>query len=83
MESESLSTHPCRRRATEAIPPSWPDPICSLIVVIGYYIIQYSWTPWTKYVFILVLGMGVCFVLYEGCIRRFATLRLLRDEGST
>jgi len=49
----------------------------TVIVVIGYYIIQYAWTPWTKYFVILLLSMGACFVLYEGCVRRFATLRLL------
>lgn len=47
----------------------------TVIVAIGYYIIQYAWTPWTKYAVILVLSMGTCFVLYEVCVRRFAVLR--------
>jgi glucan biosynthesis protein C len=49
----------------------------TVIVVIGYYIIQCSWMPWTKYVVILVLSMSACFILYEGCVRRFALLRLV------
>jgi peptidoglycan/LPS O-acetylase OafA/YrhL len=47
----------------------------TLIVAIGYYVIQASWTPWTKYVVILALTMVACFVLYEGLVRRFAPLR--------
>ncbi|WP_430390463.1 hypothetical protein [Dyella sp. 20L07] len=49
----------------------------TVIVGIGYYIIQCSWAPWTKYFFILILSMGTCYVLYDGCIRRFAVLRLI------
>ena len=49
----------------------------TVIVVIGYYVIQCSWTPWMKYFVILVLSMSACFVLYEGCVRRFSSLRLL------
>jgi peptidoglycan/LPS O-acetylase OafA/YrhL len=48
----------------------------TVIVVIGYYIIQCAWTPWMKYFVILLLSMSACFVLYEGCVRRFATLRM-------
>lgn len=48
----------------------------TVIVVIGYYVIQRAWTPWTKYVVILLLSMGACLALYEGCIRRSAALRL-------
>jgi peptidoglycan/LPS O-acetylase OafA/YrhL len=49
----------------------------TVIVVIGYVIIPYAWAPWAKYFAILLLSMGACFVLYEGCVRRFAALRLL------
>jgi len=48
----------------------------TIIVAIGYYVIQCAWGPWMKYVAILLLSMGACFVLYEGCVRRFAVLRL-------
>jgi peptidoglycan/LPS O-acetylase OafA/YrhL len=48
----------------------------TVIVVIGYYIIQYPWTPWTKYLVILALSISACFVLYQGCIRQFTALRL-------
>lgn len=49
----------------------------TVIVAIAYYIVQRPWTPWTKYIVIVSLSLGACFVLYEGCVRRFATLRLL------
>jgi glucans biosynthesis protein C len=49
----------------------------TVIVAIGYYVIQCSWTPWTKYFVILVSSMSACFILYEGCVRRFAVLRLV------
>lgn len=49
----------------------------TVIVVIGYYVIQYAWAPWIKYGVILVLSMSACFILYEGCVRRFAVLRFV------
>jgi peptidoglycan/LPS O-acetylase OafA/YrhL len=48
----------------------------TVIVAIGYYVIQCSWTPWLKYFAILLLSMAACWVLYAGCVRRFAVLRL-------
>ncbi|WP_369980052.1 acyltransferase family protein [Xanthomonas bundabergensis] len=48
----------------------------TVIVMIGYYVIQCSWSPWIKYFAILLLSMGACLALYEGCLRRFALLRL-------
>ena len=48
----------------------------TVIVAIGYYVVQYAWLPWIKYVVILALSMSACFVLYERCVRRFALLRL-------
>lgn len=47
----------------------------TVIVAIGYYVIQAPWAPWTKYFAILALTMVACFALYEGCIRRFEPLR--------
>jgi glucans biosynthesis protein C len=49
----------------------------TVIVVIGYYVIQCSWTPWIKYFVVLALSMSACVVLYEGCVRRFAALGLV------
>jgi glucans biosynthesis protein C len=48
----------------------------TVIVVIGYYVIQCPWAPWTKYAVILMLSMGACLVLYQGCLQRFAVLRV-------
>jgi len=47
----------------------------TVIVAIGYYVIQASWSPWTKYFVILALTMATCFVLYEVFVRRFPVLR--------
>lgn len=49
----------------------------TVIVAIGYYVIQAPWAPWTKYFVILALSMAACLVLYEGYVRRFAVLRLV------
>ncbi|MXV08681.1 MULTISPECIES: acyltransferase family protein [unclassified Xanthomonas] len=49
----------------------------TIIVILGYYVIQCSWGPWIKYVVILLLSMAACLVLYEGSLRRFAWLRLV------
>jgi peptidoglycan/LPS O-acetylase OafA/YrhL len=67
--------NPLLRWAREA---SYPVYILhqTVIVAIGYYVIPMAWTPWTKYVVVLVLSMGTCVILYEGCVRRFAALRL-------
>lgn len=47
----------------------------TVIVSVGYYVIQEPWTPWSKYLAVLVLSMGTCLVLYETCIRRVPMLR--------
>lgn len=49
----------------------------TVIVGIGYYVVQRPWTPWTKYFAVLMGSMLACLVLYEGCVRRFAVLRLV------
>jgi glucan biosynthesis protein C len=47
----------------------------TVIVVIGYYVIQRPWAPWTKYWVVLVATLVACVVLYELLVRRFAVLR--------
>jgi peptidoglycan/LPS O-acetylase OafA/YrhL len=49
----------------------------TLIVAIGYYVIQMRWTPWTKYWVVLVATMIGCVAMYELVVRRFGTTRLL------
>ncbi len=49
----------------------------TLIVAIGYYAIQMSWTPWAKYWAVLVGTMLACVLLYEVLVRRFAVMRVL------
>jgi len=49
----------------------------TLIVAIGYYVIQMQWSPWTKYAVVLIATMTGCLVLYEGVVRRFALTRVL------
>lgn len=46
------------------------------IVAMGYYVVQYPWGPWMKYFVILFSSMGLCLVIYEGSVRRFALSRV-------
>jgi glucans biosynthesis protein C len=48
----------------------------TVIIAIGYWVIQQPWNPWTKYAAVLLGTMAICVVLYEG-IRRFNLTRLL------
>lgn len=49
----------------------------TVIVVLGYYVIQLDWTPWAKYWFVLGVTLLSCVLAYQFCIRRFAALRLM------
>lgn len=58
----------------------------TLIVAIGYYVIQASWGPWEKYAAVLITTMVGCFALYEAVVRRFALTRAIfglkeKDSG--
>jgi glucans biosynthesis protein C len=48
----------------------------TVIVAIGYFVIQQPWNAWTKYAVVLLATMAICVVLYEG-IRRVQPARLL------
>jgi len=48
----------------------------TVIVAIGYWIIQQPWNAWTKYAVVLLGTMAICVALYEG-IRRVPLTRLL------
>ena len=49
----------------------------TIIVIIGYYVIQMSWTPWVKYWVVLVATLISCCLLYELVVRRFGVTRLM------
>lgn len=49
----------------------------TVIVAIGYYVIQASWAPWVKYWTVLVATLVSCCVLYELVVRRFGVTRLM------
>ncbi|MDY6946032.1 MAG: acyltransferase family protein [Pseudomonadota bacterium] len=49
----------------------------TVIVVIGYYVIQASWQPWVKYWIVLSATLLSCCALYELVVRRFAVTRLI------
>lgn len=56
----------------------------TVIVLVGYVVVQYPWGPWTKYVVVLLASMAVCLAVYEGCLRRFRGLRFafgMKVEG--
>jgi peptidoglycan/LPS O-acetylase OafA/YrhL len=48
----------------------------TVIIVIGYWVIQQPWNAWTKYAVVLAGTMAICVALYE-IIRRFQLARLL------
>jgi peptidoglycan/LPS O-acetylase OafA/YrhL len=49
----------------------------TVIVAIGYYVIQASWSPWAKYWTVLAATLASCVLLYEFCVRRFSATRLI------
>ena len=49
----------------------------SVIVAMGYYVVQMPWGPWTKYVVVLAATMAICAVSYETVVRRFTVTRVL------
>lgn len=49
----------------------------TVIIVIAYFVIGQSWSPWTKYAIVLVSTLVVSVATYEFLLRRFAFTRLL------
>jgi peptidoglycan/LPS O-acetylase OafA/YrhL len=49
----------------------------TVIVAIGYYVIQTSWQPWVKYWTVLLATLISCCALYELVVRRFGVTRLI------
>lgn len=47
----------------------------TIIVAIGYYVIQAPWSPWTKYWTVLFATLVSCCLLYELVVRRFGVTR--------
>jgi peptidoglycan/LPS O-acetylase OafA/YrhL len=48
----------------------------TVIIAIGYWVIQQPWHAWTKFAVVIVGTIAICVALYEG-IRRFGVTRLL------
>jgi peptidoglycan/LPS O-acetylase OafA/YrhL len=69
-------TNPLLRWARDA---SYPVYIMhqTVIVAIGYYVIQTTWAPWTKYWIVLLATLLVCVIAYEYFARRFALSRFV------
>lgn len=49
----------------------------TLIVAIGYYVIQTASTPWVKYWTVLAITLLGCIALYEFVVRRFGVTRFM------
>ena len=49
----------------------------TVIIAIGYYVIQEAWAPWIKYWIVLSSTLLSCVVIYQFCIRRFTITRLI------
>jgi len=58
----------------------------TVIIIIGYFVIQQAWAPWVKYWVVLGSTLVTCIAIYECLIRRFALPRILfgmkRIDGS-
>ena len=49
----------------------------TVIVAVGYFVIQQSWHPWIKYGVVLVATFVGCVLAYEYLIRRLGVLRVV------
>ncbi len=49
----------------------------TIMIIFGYYIIQFNWGVYTKFLVILVITFGGSFLFYELFIKRFNLMRLL------
>jgi len=49
----------------------------TIIIAIGYYVIQQPWSPGMKYWLVVIGTLAVCVTLYEFLVRRFAVTRLM------
>lgn len=48
----------------------------TVIIALGYWVIQQPWSAWTKFALVVLGTIAICVALYEG-IRRFSLTRLL------
>lgn len=49
----------------------------TVIVVIAYFVVQMTWSPWIKFGVIVSATLAICVLLYEFLLRRSALLRLM------
>ena len=49
----------------------------TVIIAIGYFVVQQAWAPWAKYWIVLTGTLVSCILIYELCIRRFVLPRAL------
>ena len=49
----------------------------TVIIAVGYVVIQQAWNPWVKYGVVLLTTMLACALIYDGVIRRFVVTRLM------
>ncbi len=49
----------------------------TVIIMLGYLVIQQPWSWQAKYLVVCALTVLICFGLYEGLIRRWGLLRVL------
>ena len=49
----------------------------TIMIIFGYYIIQYDWNVYLKFIIITMITFGGSFIIYELFIKRFNFMRLL------
>jgi glucans biosynthesis protein C len=49
----------------------------TVIVAVGYYVIQWAWHPWLKFAVVVAATLVSCVLIYELAVRRWTPLRLI------
>jgi peptidoglycan/LPS O-acetylase OafA/YrhL len=49
----------------------------TIIIAVGYWVIQQVWNPWVKYGVVLLSTICTCAIIYDLVVRRFVVTRLM------
>ena len=49
----------------------------TIIITLGYWVIQQPWNPWVKYGVVLLVTILTCVLIYDAVVRRFTLTRLI------
>ncbi len=49
----------------------------TIIIIVGYYVVQWNWDPALKYIIIAITSFGIIMAIYDLLVRRIKVLRFL------